>query len=75
MSLVGKENAVEILGSEKLDEVDLSEVTLTFKKILDAYEKPLADYEIEKSNSKFSNYPLDKIVELAKVAKDMPQSK
>lgn len=75
VSLVGKENAVEILGSEKLDEVDLSEVTLTFKKILDAYEKPLDDYEIEKSNSKFSNYPLDKIVELAKVAKDMPQSK
>lgn len=75
VSLVGKENAVEILGSEKLDEVDLSEVTLTFKKILDAYEKPLSDYEIEKSNSKFSNYPLDKIVELAKVAKDMPQSK
>lgn len=75
VSLVGKENAVEILGSEKLDEVDLSEVTLTFKKILDSYEKPLSDYEIEKSNSKFSNYPLDKIVELAKVAKDMPQSK
>ncbi len=74
-SLVGKENAVEILGSENLDEVDLCEVTLTFKKIIDAYDKPLEDYSSQKSFEKLNNIPIEKIVSLANVAKEMPQSK
>ena len=43
--LVGAENAKEILGSDKLDEVDLCDVTLTFKKIIDAYDRPLIEYQ------------------------------
>lgn len=65
VSLVGKENATEILGSDKLDEVDLSEVTLTFKKIMDAYDKPLTDYQADKAREKFSNLPIDQIANLA----------
>src|SRR5574344_1584239 len=63
--LVGKENAKEILSSDKLDEVDLSEVTLTFKKIMDAYDKPLTDYQADKVREKFSNLPIDQITNLA----------
>ena len=65
VSLVGKENATEILGSDKLDEVDLSEVTLTFKKIMDAYDKSLTDYQADKAREKFSNLPIDQIANLA----------
>jgi flagellin-specific chaperone FliS len=75
VSLVGKENATEILGSDKLDEVDLSEVTLTFKKIMDAYEKPLEDYMTEKSQRTLDGIPVSDIVELARVAREMPQRK
>jgi hypothetical protein len=64
-SLVGKDAAKEILGSDKLDEVDLSEVTLTFKKIMDAYDKPLTDYQADKAREKFSNLPIDQITNLA----------
>lgn len=65
--LVGKENAIEILGSDKLDDVDLSDVTLTVKKIIDAYDKPIQDYDTDKSLEKLNQLPLDKIVELSKV--------
>ena len=71
VSLVGKENAVEILGSEKLDEVDLSEVTLAFKSIMDAYDKPLADYEAEKSRKQLDELQIEKIISLANAANKM----
>ena len=74
-NLVGKENAKAILGSDKLDEVDLSEVTLTFKKIMDAYDKPLEEYNSEKSFQRLNSLPIEKIVQLADVAKSMPQQK
>lgn len=73
--LVGKEAAKEILGSDKLDEVDLSEVTLTFAKIKDAYDKPLEDYNTDKSFQKLNSIPTDKIVQLASVANQMSQQK
>lgn len=72
---VGKENAKEILGSDNLDDVDLSDVTLTFKKIMDAYDKPLDDYNASKSFEKINSIPLDKIISLANVANTMPQGK
>lgn len=73
--LVGKEAAKEILGSDKLDEVDLSEVTLTFAKIKDAYDKPLEDYNTDKSFQKLNSIPTDQIVQLANVANQMSQQK
>ena len=73
--LVGKDAAKEILGSDKLDEVDLSEVTLTFAKIKDAYDKPLEDYNTDKSFQKLNSIPTDKIVQLANVANQMSQQK
>jgi hypothetical protein len=66
--IVGKDNAKEILGSDKLDEVDLSEVTLAFKEIMDAYEKPLEEYNAKRSLESLERIPIDKIVSLANVA-------
>lgn len=75
VSLVGEDAATEILGSDKLEEVDLSEVTLTFRKIIDAYDKPLEDYNSEKSLSKLGDLPLEKITEFVKAADKMQQMK
>lgn len=72
-SLVGKENAKEILGSDKLDEVDLSEVTLAFKQIVDAYDKPLEDYSLSKSYSKLDGIPVENIVKLVNAAEKAQQ--
>lgn len=67
--LVGKDAALEILGSDKLDEVDLSDVTITVKKIIDAYDKPIQEYEEDKQRAALDNLPIDKIVELGKLTK------
>lgn len=66
--LLGHENMVEILGSDNLDEVDLSEVTLAFRKIVDAYNKPVNDYNNEQSFKGLAELPIDKIVSLADAA-------
>ena len=70
-NLVGVKNSLEILCSDKLYEVDLSEVTLTFKKIMDAYDKPLADYNTSKSFETFDKIPLDKLSKIVSLADKM----
>ena len=66
--IVGADNAKEILGSDNISEIDLSEVTLTAKKIIDAYDKPITDYDSEKCLRKMDGIPVDKIVSIAKAA-------
>lgn len=60
-SLVGAENAKEILGSDKLDEVDLCDVTLTFKKIIDAYDKPLEEYQTQQMEDQMRRIPVEQM--------------
>jgi hypothetical protein len=74
VDLLGEANANEIFGSTLLDEVDLSQVTVVFRMIVDAYNKPIADYNARKSNEMFANIPTDKlerITKLAEVAKEV----
>lgn len=59
--VLGEENAKEILKTENLDEVDLSELTITVRKIVDAYEKPITDYQMEKSREKLAGLPIKQI--------------
>lgn len=64
--LVGEENAEEMLGSSKLADIDLSELSLIVLKINDAYEKPLADYKQEAMAEKMESIPMDKIISMTK---------
>lgn len=64
--ILGDESAKEVFGSELLDEIDLSEVTLAFRKIVDAYNKPLEDYNIQKNNEKMAAIPFAKIADMSK---------
>ena len=73
VDLVGEANATEIFGSTLIDEVDLSMVTVVFRMIVDAYNKPITDYNARKSSEVFSSIPSDKIekiTRLAEVAKE-----
>ena len=74
-NLIGDDNSKEIFGTDDINEIDLPEITLAVKKIMDAYDKPINDYNIEKSVGRLNDLPLDKIVKLAEVAKEMPQKK
>ena len=68
IDMIGKENAKEILGGDKLDEMDLSVLTITCRKIVDAYEKPIEDYNNGKVQRALEDIPFDKVTELMKVA-------
>lgn len=70
---LGESNAKGVLGSVSVDEVDLSAVTVTFRMIVDAYNKPIADYNARKSSEVFASIPtdkLDKVSKLMEVAKE-----
>lgn len=69
--LVGEEKCKEMFGSDNLDEIDLSELTLAVKMVIDSYEKPVTDYDREKNMNKFNDIPLDKILSLTKAANTM----
>lgn len=69
--ILGEESCKEIFGSEHLDEIDLSEITLAVNKVIDAYEKPVNDYNQEKGMSKLNSIPFDKIIALSKAADKM----
>lgn len=68
IEIVGEDNTKEIFGSTLIEEVDLSMVVVVFRMIVDAYNKPIADYNARKSNDVFSNIPSDKIDKIVKLA-------
>ena len=65
VDILGKDNAAEALGSTNLDEVDLTEVTLAFRKIVDAYNKPLQEYSDDKNRSGLEGLPIEQLKEVA----------
>lgn len=69
--LVGDEAAKEMFGSDDITEIDLSEVTLVVKKVVDAYDKPITDYDAAKNASAFDSLPIEKIVSLGKAVDKM----
>lgn len=66
--VLGEETAREIFGTDSLDEIDLSELTITVRKIVDAYEKPITDYQMEKNRERLAEIPMKQIESLTKAA-------
>lgn len=71
IDILGKDAAREILGGDKLDEIDMSVLSITCKKIMDAYDKPVEDYNRSKVQQSLDEIPLDKVSELIKATDDM----
>lgn len=66
--ILGNEATEEILGSSNLADIDLSDLTLVVRKIIDGYEKPITDYQAEKAREKIGNLPLSEITAMTKAA-------
>lgn len=66
--VLGTEDTTRALGSNNLESVDLSSLTLAFRAIVDAYDKPVSDYEMKKAREKLSNAQIDQIVKIAQSA-------
>ncbi len=69
--IVGEENAQEMFGSDNLDEIDLSDISLAVLKINDAYNQPIAAYRADKMRESMSSIPADKISSLTKSMQTM----
>ena len=69
--MIGDGKAKECLGSESLDELDLSELAIVVQKIHDAYEKPVNDYRMSKMRDKISGIPMDKIASMMSMAENV----
>lgn len=65
--VLGEEVAKEVLGTELLDDVDLSELTIVVRRIIDAYDKPVMDYQSERNRVQFSQLPIRQLEGLANV--------
>ena len=67
VDILGEDNAKGVLGSISVDEVDLSAVAVTFRMIVDAYNKPITDYNAKRNNELFAGLPSDKIEKVTKL--------
>ena len=65
---IRKENAIDLLGSDNFEEVDLNEVTIAYQKIVDAYSRPTEEYKLNETIKAFDNLPIDRMVSLANAA-------
>ena len=45
----------------KEDEIDLSDLAIIVRKIHDAYDKPIAEYQMSKAREKLGALPMDKL--------------
>lgn len=66
--VLGEDTAKEILETDNLDEIDLTELTITVRKIVDAYEKPILDYQADCNREKLSRLPLQQMETITKAA-------
>ena len=75
VDILGKDVAEELLGTNKLDEMDLSALTITAKKIMDAYDKPVDDFNRARVQQTIDDIPLDKVTELIKATDNIKDIK
>ena len=73
--LLGTENAEKVLGGNNLESVDLSNVTLAFRSIADAYDKPVADYNAKKARERLAASQVDQVLKIANAAQMMQSIK
>lgn len=73
--LLGTENAEKVLGGNNLESVDLSNVTLVFRSIADAYDKPVADYNAKKARERLAASQVDQVLKIANAAQMMQSMK
>lgn len=68
VAILGQENTAEALGSTDLNELDLTDITLAFRKIVDAYNKPVQDYVNASGFGALSSFPIEELTKLATAA-------
>lgn len=59
--LVGKDNVIELFGSDELRKIDLSELSIVINLIDESYGKPLEEFQARRMNEKLSSIPIESL--------------
>ena len=66
VNALGDEAVKEILGSDKVNDIDVGELELIILKIKAAYDKPIEEYRAEQLENSLEGIPTEKLVALTK---------
>ena len=66
VNVLGDEAVKEILGSDKVNDIDVGELELSILKIKAAYDKPIEEYRAEQLENSLEGIPTEKLVALTK---------
>ena len=66
VNVLGDEAVKEILGSDKVNDIDVGELELIILKIKAAYDKPIEEYRAEQLENSLEGIPTEKLVALTK---------
>lgn len=66
VNVLGNEAVNEILGSDKVNDIDVGELELIILKIKAAYDKPIEEYRAEQLENSLEGIPTEKLVALTK---------
>lgn len=66
VNVLGNEAIKEILGSDKVNDIDVGELELIILKIKAAYDKPIEEYRAEQLENSLEGIPTEKLVALTK---------
>lgn len=66
VNVLGDEAIKEILGSDKVNDIDVGELELIILKIKAAYDKPIEEYRAEQLENSLEGIPTEKLVALTK---------
>ena len=66
VNVLGDEAVKEILGSDKVNDIDVGELELIILKIKAAYDKPIEEYRTEQLENSLEGIPTEKLIALTK---------
>lgn len=65
--LVGREAAAEILGTDNVEEMDTADITITFQRIVDAYQRPIREYQMAQTDDTLGRLPIEELKALKEI--------
>lgn len=71
LSLLGSEVTKDILGSDKVNDIDVGELELLIMRIKSAYDKPIEEYKTEQLESSLEGIPTEKLIAITKAVNTM----
>lgn len=71
--LIGEEAAKEVFGTDNIDEMDLNDITISYVRILHAYDKSVSELERENKMASLSPEDRELMLELLKNAGNLQE--